>query len=879
MKKFFVGFCALVLGFWACTPKTTNVARGVESPKAVTEIQPAGEPFPDTAATFNLGDLGLAGGAAQADTLPVYRNTAKMDNDILHTKLEVKFDWAKQHLLGKATITAKPYFYPVNTLVLDAKSFLIGKITEEGSGKMLKHTYENNKLTIDLGKTYRRDEKYTLNIEYTARPNEGEQGGSDAISSDKGLYFINADGKEEGKPQQIWTQGETESNSRWFPTFDKPNERMTNEIFITTEDKYKTLSNGLMKSSKKNADGTRTDHWVMDMPHAPYLVMMAIGDFVIETEKWQGKDVMYYLEPKYAGMGKKIYKNVPEILSFFSERLGTPYPWQKSAHVATRDYVSGAMENTTAIIYGDFMNGTERELIDKDYNEIVVAHEIFHHWFGDLVTCESWSNLTVNESFADYSESLWLEHKYGSDAGAAHRQEVADGYFGQAETSMHPLVDFQYNSREDMFDAHSYNKGGCILHMLRNYMGDDAFFAGLKKYLADNSYKTGESHQLRLALEEVSGEDLSWFFNQWYFKAGHPVLNIDYAYDEAAKKVNVTVKQIQEGSETIPNVFDLPTNIDIYATEGQKPVRHAVRMTNREQVFSFDAAQKPLLVDFDGDRVLLCQRKDNLTSLEFVQLYNRNPQYLARFEALQGLTANGETAEAQATFKKALDDKWWSLREMAVSNLIIKGDVASADKIAVLAQKDGRSNVRSAALQKLAVTGDSKWVSVFKAALTGEPAYPVIAQAMQSLYKLDAAAALEAAKRFENDENGELLAGVGAIYAEKPNASQLPFFEKNLLKVDGMSSIAFANNYGKLLTEISTDANLVQNLAKLKTMGLEAKSPWQRFGAVRAINEIRKGYKGKAGETFGNITKIISEIAQKETNAQIKGFFMQMIAQ
>jgi aminopeptidase N len=778
--------------------------------------------------------------------------------------------------LGKAWITAKPYFYPTNSMTLDAKNFDIHKVTMDGTNAVLKYSYQDNQLTIDLGKNFTRNDKFTVYVEYTAKPNEGQKGGSEAITSDKGLFFINPDGSELDKPQQIWTQGETESNSRWFPTFDKPNEKMTNEIHITVDDKYKTLSNGLMKSSVKNTDGTRTDHWVMDIPHAPYLVMLAVGDFSVTTEKWNGKDVMYYVEPKYSSYAKTIYKNVPEILDFFSKRLGVPYPWQKLANIAVRDYVSGAMENTTAIIYGEFMNGTDRELIDKDYNEIVVAHEIFHHWFGDLVTTESWSNLTVNESFADYSESLWLEHKYGPDAADYHRQEVMDGYLGQAETRIHPLVDFQYNNREDMFDAHSYNKGGCILHMLRNYMGDEAFFEGLKKYLNDNAYKTGESHQLRLALEEVSGEDLSWFFNQWYYKAGHPLLDIKYEYNEAAKKSRVTITQMQMPSEQVPNVYELPVAIDIYTAAGQKPVRHKVRINQRSQTFEFDTPTKPALVDFDGDRMLLTQKTDNHTEEEFMFMFNNCPKYLARREALEVMKVSKDP-KAQDILKAGLNDKFWDIRENAVQNVSYKQDPTVLETIAKVAESDTRSTTRAAAVSKLASTKDAKWAPIFRRVLEKEPAYPVISSAIQALYKVDAEGALQAAKRFENDENTDLVNGVGAIYVENPKTEHVAFFERSLTKVDGMPSISFVGNYVKILEKLN-ETNIVDKMGKLRDIGVnQSQSVWRRFACAKAINDLRAKYKTQANTTYAELSKMITEIAMKESNEQLKAIFNQMI--
>jgi aminopeptidase N len=879
MKKQFAALGLVLIFIVACTAskgtKTTDVAK--QGPSITTAVVKA-DSMKVEVEEADEKEMADAKKQAIPDTLPIYRATAELTNDIIHTKLDLRFDYKKQHVLGKAWVTAKPYFYPQNTITFDAKNFDFQKVTLENSSTPLKYSYKDNQITIDLGKSYTRNDKFTVYIEYTAKPNEGEAGGSAAITSDKGFYFINADESEPDKPRQVWTQGETESNSRWFPTFDKPNEKMTSELYITVEEKFKTLSNGVMKESKKNSDGSHTDHWVMDMPQAPYLVMMAAGDFAVVTEKWEGKDIMYYVEPKYEKYAKTIYKNVPEILTFFSNKLGVKYPWQKLAHITVRDYVSGAMENTTAIVYGDFMFGTERELIDKDYNEIVVAHEMFHHWFGDLVTAESWSNLTVNESFADFSEGLWLEHKYGMDAGDYHRREAMDGYFGQAEQNMHNLVEFKYVNREAVFDAHSYNKGGGILHMLRSYLGDEAFFASLKKYLTDNQFKTGEAHQLRLAFEEVTGQDLNWFFNQWYFAAGHPQLEISYTYDETTKKVTMTVEQKQEVKDGVPAIFDLPVSVDIYQTAGKPAKREKIRVTKRNQTFTFDAPTKPELVDFDADRVLLAQKADNHTEEEFIFMYDNSPRYLARAEAIESLRQSKSKA-SQATLAKALNDKYWSIRQDAIQAYPIKDDPSVLDKIAEIAEKDTRSTTRSAALSKLAASKDAKWAANYRRILDKEPAYPVISSAMQALYKVDPNAALESAKKFENDENSDLVNGVGSIYSENPKPEHVAFFERGITKIDGLPSITFLTNYVKVLTKLNVaDADIITKMGKLKDIAInQTQTPWRRFACAKAIADVRKTFKTKAGAGYTEMLNMLTEIASKEKNEQLKTIFSQML--
>ena len=314
-----------------------------------------------------------------------YRASNTIVNDLQHTKLNVRFDWQKKYLYGIAEVTAKPYFANVNTLILNARGMDINDvslITDTGR-KKLNYSYQNDSLTINLDRFYNRAETYTVYIDYISKPDELKSiGGSAAITSDKGLYFINADGKDPNKPRQVWTQGETQSNSVWFPTIDSPNQNMTQEISITVDSSLVTLSNGLMTSSVKNADGTRTDTWKQSLPAAPYLTMMAVSNFKVVKDRWRNIDVNYYVDPEYEKYARDIFGNTPEILDFYSRKLGVDYPWEKLSNVVVHDYVSGAMENTSAILYGEYLHRTKRELLDGT-NEGTIAHEIFHHWFGD----------------------------------------------------------------------------------------------------------------------------------------------------------------------------------------------------------------------------------------------------------------------------------------------------------------------------------------------------------------------------------------------------------------------------------------------------------------------------------------------------------------
>ncbi|MDF0720441.1 M1 family metallopeptidase [Kaistella sp. PBT33-4] len=643
----------------------------------------------------------------------IYRATHTKSTELKHTKLRVNFDYAKEQMNGEAWITASPYFYASDSLILDAKAMLIHEVALEKSGARspLKYTYSNDILKINLDKSYNRTQDYTVYIKYTARPNEVTQTGSAAITDAKGLYFVNAQGTDPDKPVQIWTQGETEASSAWFPTVDKPNQKTTQEIYMTVPDKYVTLSNGLMKSSVKDGKGMRTDHWVQDKKHAPYLFFMGVGDYAIVKDKWRNIAVDYYVEKEYEPYAKQIFGNTPEMLEFFSTKLKYDYPWSKYAQITARDYVSGAMENTTAVLHQEAAQQKPGDLIDENRWEDVIAHEAFHHWFGNIVTTESWSNLTVNESFANYSEYLWNEHKYGKDYADYTLMKAAQGYYADPANITKDLVRFNYHSKEDMFDGVSYNKGGSILHMLRNYLGDDAFYAGLNDYLKTNEYGTGEASQVRLSLEKVSGKDLNWFFNQWFYGSGHPKLSYTTTYEPVKKQVTVTLSQNQAG-----DAFEFPLAVDVY--ENGKPTRRNVWVNAKSRnIFSFPVAKNPDFINLNADGVLLAEITENKTPEQYFMQYSGSKEFLSRYKAVDNAAENSAQAASLETLTAALKDPNFRIRMRALAGLdLSKADHSKAAlaEVEKLASNDPKTLVQAAAISALAKTKNKKYLPVFE---------------------------------------------------------------------------------------------------------------------------------------------------------------------
>jgi aminopeptidase N len=730
--------------------------------------------------------------------IPVYRASNKKVNDIIHTKLQVSFNWANQQLMGRAELTIKPFFYPTNKLELNAKGFDVHKVElfGEATKETLTYSYDGEIITIDLDKTYKRTEEYTIYIEYTAKPEELTAGGSQAITSDKGLYFINPLMEDKNKMPQIWTQGETQASSCWFPTIDSPNEKTTQELYITVADKYKTLSNGNLISSTKNENGTRTDYWKQDLPHAPYLFMMAVGQFTIVEDSWtrpNGKKMLvdYYVEPAYEQYAKSIFGKTPKMIGYFSDLLEVEYPWDKYSQIVVRDYVSGAMENTSAVIHGDFLYRTDRELLDSD-NESIIAHELFHHWFGDLVTSESWSNLPMNESFANYSQFLWDEFEHGAMEADKNAYGEMQGYqLSAVQGGYHDLIWFDYDEKEQMFDGHSYNKGGRILHMLRKYVGDEAFFLSLKDYLTKRKFNTGESHDLRLSFEEITGEDLNWYFNQWFFDKGHPDLVFNQAYDSAKNELTVSIEQTQN-FDNMP-LFQLPIDIDIYTINGKE--RKKIIVTKSKQDFTF-TTETPLLVNIDATKTLLADKEDNKSEEQWIYQLNNAPLYLDKKEAIAELKSS-KNLEAQKALVNALSHEFYGVKHLAVKSLgkAKKNYPEEIKKALVVFTTDKKSSVRADGIKYLEKYYETD-VATKLAIETGvnDQSYKVIGESIKAMSKIDSKKAMELAKSFEAEQNTSVKNLVADVYASEGGAEQHDFFINAIKGESGM------NKYGLLMS-------------------------------------------------------------------------------
>ena len=533
----------------------------------------------------------------------------------------------------------------------------------------------------------------------------------------------------------------------------------------------------------------------MDLPHSPYLFFIGIGDYAVIKDSYKGKEVSYYIERAYEKEARKIYGNTPQMIAYFESKLGVAYPWVKYAQISGRDYVSGAMENTTATLHSDAVQQDARELVDGNNWESTIAHELFHQWFGDLVTAESWSNITVNESFADYSQTLWFEHSQGKDAGAFENFTGLRNYLSSPSDAEKNLVRFFYQNKEDVFDLVSYQKGGRILNMLRHLVGDDAFFASLNKYLTDNQFSNGSAIKLKLAFEAVTGKDLNWFFNQWYFGSGHPYVRIMQKYMADQQKVLVTIQQTQ----TQNKLFTLPVGIDVYVNGNRN--HYEVWSKNKVDSFYFPAAVAPDNVNVDNDKILLWAKDETKPIEQYAYQMKHARNFMDRFEAANEASTNLKNPAAKAIIEAAIKDSFHVLRSIALNSYNPTAiDAAMEAKILELAAKDKVSTVREDAINVLSKINKPSFTPLYEK-WVNDSSYTVAGAALAALEIVDSAKAIAIAKEFSKQTLKKRLNTVVTTILTKYGDEQMFDF--------------VANTYAKLNIQSSEKFEMTMPFAQL----------------------------------------------------------------
>jgi aminopeptidase N len=782
---------------------------------------------------------------------------------LLHTTLELRPDWARRELPGTATLTLVPWFRPQDTMVLDAKCMHIHAVNllQPTGPQQLPYHYDRDslRLHIALGDTYSRTDTLRLSIRYTARPQEVKIPGSESIADARGLYFINADRRHPLKPTQLWTQGQPESASCWFPTLDDPAQRCTQELHLTVPDSMRTLSNGLLVHAAPAEPGWRTDTWRLDLPHPPYLFMIAAGNFVEVADSLQQLPVTYFVEPQFAPHARMVFGRTPEMIAFFSQLFDFPYPWPKYSQIVVRDFVSGAMENTTATVHNSDLQHDARQHLD-DTEEDYISHELFHQWFGNVVTCESWAQLTLNEGLTTYGEYLWREYKYGKAYADVQFEEALMGYLQEAEGKREPVVRHRHNNPGDMFDNHSYAKGGCILHLLRQYMGDDAFFEGLRLYLKTNAYQSVELPQLRMAFEAVLGEDLNWFFDQWFLMRGHPELVVTYGYDWASQQVEIRVKQTQD--LRYQPIYRLHFLAEVQGQSGTQLVPLMVHTADTTLRIPYPRPEKATRtdktlpdfiynVDLDSRHTLVGTLDEEKPGRCWVHQLDHATQFGQSYKAITQLAPLAPGPQAAKALWRANRSPHWHLRLHALESLEAFYTDEDArdnwrDSLMAIYYRDPRSDVRGTALRLLTdvlaeetpITPAQKQAALkcLRAGLQ-DSSYSVVSHALIGLSRVDTTHLLALAMPLADLPSEIIQQTVAELLLAKNHPTANDYIIRCLWRIPGYGRLFILNNYLGYLSD-RTDAEVAAVLPVLQYTAEEDPLWFMRYTAARVLTEL-----------------------------------------
>lgn len=795
--------------------------------------------------------------------------------DLVHTRLELQPVWAQRSLKGSAQLSLHPHFYPQDSLVLDAQHFELDTLCQmvgQDSLAPLDFRYvDRTRLHIYLDRKYGQSDTLQLRIDYAAFPERIQSLGGEAIEEDRGLYFIDPDSTDPQKPTQLWTQGQPESSSAWFPTIDAPNQKSTQEVFITVRNDFKTLSNGRRVYSVANEDGSRTDYWRMDQPHAPYLFMLAAGAFVEVQDEWRGKPVNYYVEPQYAPYARMVFGVTPDMMTYFSDITGLEYPWPKYDQVVVRDFVSGAMENTTASVFYDALHQDRRAHQDR-HHEGIIAHELFHHWFGDYVTCESWSQLSLNEGFATYGEILWAEHRHGHwEAEYLHHQDF-QAYMQEATYNREPIIQPYYRQPVELFDRHRYQKGALVLHMLRHEVGDTAFFASLKHYLRQHAYGVVEIHDLRLAFEAVTGKDLQWFFDQWFLEGGHPELLVGQQYDSLKRELELSFLQYHD-LEAYP-VFRIPFRMEIHRHDGS--VLDTLFVLDQEQdTFRLSLERSPRWVNLDPAHQLLA-RISLVKSLEErkYQLRHSN-HYLDKLQAINTLVRYGDTLSRDTMSVLAgylLFEESARLRSLGLRAVIdLARDsirlVSMSDRVRKLMTGDEEAYNRKLAVQALHALHPADLDAALSRA-TLDSSYATAATALELLAGVDSVEALQRAEQIRATQPAERLrAGVAEVFIQLGGPEKRPYLRETLIALDPNWAGGLAYTYFDYLERLG-DGYVLEELQQFEDrLGVLLERDVMKYIVRGRLRKLRKDYEKKleqaaAKEERATTEQILLELEQ-----------------
>ncbi|HET6244913.1 MAG: M1 family metallopeptidase [Bacteroidetes bacterium] len=600
--------------------------------------------------------------------------------DMKHMRLEVEFEPQIGLVKGKVTHFFQPIQSQVDSIFLDAPGITIKEANLNGKAVTFKMNPQG--ITIYPKQPLKWGTNDSLTLVYEAYPR-------------KGIYFIGWNDPNNLSRKQIWTQGQGIDNRHWIPCYDESNDKLTTEIIVNFNARYKVLSNGIKLGEKDNGNGNKTWHYKMSNPHATYLIMLGIGEYAIKQKQSEsGVPMNFWYYPEWEDRFEHAYKYSEQMMDFFEKEIGIPYPWESYSQIPVQDFMYGAMENTTATLFGDFSFVDSRSYLDKNYVG-TNAHELAHQWFGDMITARTSSHLWLQESFATHYNMMFERVVFGQDHFDWKRRNSENSALAASKKDKLPIAHSEAGT------SRWYPKGAVVLEMLKYVTSRESFNKSIKHYLEKHAYKNVDSNDLLIAFHETLGLSLDWFWDQWIYKGGEPNYSVSFreiklAAGEAFSEFDIT--QIHETNDKT-GLFKMPFVFEVHYLDGSKDSQriwiekqqHTIRIGNPKN-------KKVAFALFDPNNQVIKQVSFQKTTEMLKIQALKAPFMLDRYDAVVALRKISVDQKIDLYNQIFKTEKFHAVKSEIISQIINADDKTSTGLI-IAALKDRDAEVRQSVIQ------------------------------------------------------------------------------------------------------------------------------------------------------------------------------------
>lgn len=615
----------------------------------------------------------IAWGAAPAGTLHA---PPSRQFDLRHQSVRVRFDWARHAVVGSTTLRLAALETPLPAARVNAVGMHIRSVTGTGASP-LRYEYDDSVLTIHFARPLAPRAETSVTIDY------------ESVRPKKGAYFID-------RNHYLWTQGETQDTRYWLPTYDHPDDKTTWDIAVTTAPDERALSNGRLVSSRRTATGVVWT-WAQEKPASTYLMSVVTGRYTVVRDRWRDVPVEYWTYPDSVAAARLGFGRTPDAIDVYSRKTGVAFPWAKYAQSVVPDFIFGGMENVSATTQNDDGILHPRWAEPQRNADGLMAHELGHQWYGDLLTTRDWSHAWLNEGFATFMEQIYREESKGVDEGAWDRLAAQAAVVDADRRNRRPIVYARYRKDplELFFSGHIYPKGATVLQLLRHQLGDASFWRAMHRYTVDHAYGNVVTSDLQHAFEQSTGRSFETFFRQWIYGAGFPVFQVSQAYDPRDRRLVLTAREVQP-RDSMTGWFDVDVDVSVLTDDGA--ARGTMPVRNGAGTVAITLPARPRSIDFNAGKwvLALTDFPRSTAMLDYQLLYARD--VTAREDAIEQLRERtGQPAAARALATAAVRDRFWGVRQFAVQTLERFASDSAARAAAGVALRDPDARVRQAA--------------------------------------------------------------------------------------------------------------------------------------------------------------------------------------